>query len=92
MYELERGMATVTRTEEFFDCLPAVKAAFHYTKVFTNKGIDEEEEEEKKAKEEEERNKLAKPDVDDDIEVIKVPVRKVEKTMEYEEFRIFSKP
>ena len=84
MYELEKGMATVTRSEEFFDCLPAVRAAFNFTKVLTNKGVDEDEEEEKKAQEEE--KKMKKPN---EIEVIKVPTRKVEKTLEHEEFRMF---
>jgi hypothetical protein len=84
MYELEKGMATITRSEEFFDCLPAVRAAFNFTKVLTNKGVDEDEEEEKKAQEEEKKKK--KPE---EIEVIKVPTRKVEKTLEYEEFRMF---
>ena len=90
MYELEKGIATVTRSEEFFDCLPAVRAAFNFTKVLTNKGVDEDEEEEKKAQEEkktqEKEKKMKKPD---EIEAIKVPTRKVEKTLEYEEFRMF---
>ena len=74
----------VFTSEEFFDCLPAVRAAFNYTKVLTNKGVDGDEDEEKKAQEEEKKKK--KPE---EIEVIKVPTRKVEKTLEYEEFRMF---
>ena len=30
--QLETGMATVTQTEEFFDCHPAVTAAFRLSK------------------------------------------------------------
>ena len=85
MYELEKGMATVTQSDMFFDCLPAVRAAFNFTKVFTNKGVDEEEEEEEKAAEEAEK----KRENPDEIEVIKAPTRKIEKTLEYGEFRIF---
>ena len=32
MYELERGISTITRSEEWFDCYPAVKTAFKFTK------------------------------------------------------------
>ena len=85
MYELEKGMATVTQSDMFFDCLPAVRAAFNFTKVFTNKGVDEEEEEREKAAEEEEKKK----ENPDEIEVIKAPTRKVEKTLDYGEFRMF---
>ena len=81
LYDLEKGVSTVTQSEELFDCLPAVRAAFHFTKVFYNNGVDEEEEAEKKAKEEENEKK--------DDEVIKAPTRKVEKTIEFHEFRIF---
>ena len=93
LYDLEKGVSTVTQSEQFFDCLPAVTAAFKYAKVFSNNGVDEEEEAEKKAKEEAE--KKAKEDQEgnnkkkDEIEAIKVPIRKVEKTLEYEEFRMF---
>ena len=80
----------VFTSEEFFDCLPAVRAAFNFTKVLANKGVDEDEVEEKKNKEEkkaqEEEKKKKKSG---EIEVIKVPTRKVEKTLEYEEFRMF---
>ena len=75
LYDLERGVATVTQTEEFFDCLPAARAAFKYAKVFSNKGVDEEEE----------RKKEAEQEGDD----IPAPTRIVEKTLELEEFRVF---
>ena len=78
LYDLERGVATVTQTEEFFDCLPAARAAFDYAKVFSNKGVDEEEERKKEAEQEE-----------SDMDAIKVPARKVERTLEFEEFRVF---
>ena len=91
LYDLEKGVNTVTQSEEFFDCLPAVSAAFSYAKVFSNKGVDEEEEAEKKAKEEAEKKakEQEKNKKKDEIEVIKAPTRKVEKTLEYEEFRMF---
>ena len=85
IFELESGVMRVTQSEELFDCLPAVRAAFHFTKVFFNNGVDEEEEAEKKAKEEQEKNK-SNEEVD---EVIKAPTRKVEKTLEFFEFRLF---
>ena len=85
IFELESGVMRVTQSEELFDCLPAVRAAFHFTKVFFNNGVDEEEEAEKKAKEEQEKNKTNE-EVD---EVIKAPTRKVEKTLEFFEFRLF---
>ena len=75
LYDLDKGVATVTQTEEFFDCLPAARAAFNYAKVFSNKGVDEEEE----------RKKEAEQEGDDII----APTRKVEKTLEFEEFRVF---
>ena len=88
LYDLEKGVTTVTQSEELFDCLPAVRAAFHYTKVFFNNGVDEEEEAEKKAKEEEaQKEKSGKKD--DIEEVIKAPLPKVEKTLEFPEFRMF---
>ena len=78
------------QSEEMFDCLPAVRAAFHFTKVFYNNGVDEEEEAERRAKEEKEKqeeNTGAKEEGDEDV--IKVPTRKVEKTLEMDEFRLF---
>ena len=82
IFELEGGVMRVTQSEELFDCLPAVRAAFHFTKVFFNNGVDEEEEAEKKAKEEQEKS-------NEEVEVIKAPTRKVEKTLEFFEFRLF---
>ena len=79
-----------SQSEEMFDCLPAVRAAFHFTKVFYNNGVDEEEEAEKRAKEEKEKqeeNTGTKEEGDEDV--IKVPTRKVEKTLEMDEFRLF---
>ena len=32
MYELEKGISTITRSEEWFDCYPAVQTAFKFTK------------------------------------------------------------
>ena len=32
MYELEKGIATFTRSGELFDCYPAVRTAFKFTK------------------------------------------------------------
>ena len=64
--------------DEFFDCLPAARAAFEYAKVFSNKGVDEEEERKKEAEQE-----------GDDANATKAPTRKVEKTLEFEEFRVF---
>lgn len=84
IFELESGVMRVTQSEELFDCLPAVRAAFHFTKVFFNNGVDEEEEAEKKAKEEQENSKS-----NEENEVIKAPIQKVEKTLEFFEFRLF---
>ena len=39
--DLQRGLAIVMRAGGVFDCLPAVRAAFDYAKVFSNKGIVE---------------------------------------------------
>ena len=36
--QLETGMGTVTRSDDFFDCHPAIQTAFKYTKVITNWG------------------------------------------------------
>ena len=32
MYELEKGIAVFTRSEDWFDCYPAVQTAFKFTK------------------------------------------------------------
>ena len=53
VHELESGMATVTRSEDFFDCLPAVQEAFKFTKIIYGDGEDkpgEDEENEGKVK------------------------------------------
>ena len=105
MYELEKGVATVTQSDEFFDCLPAIRAAFNFTKVFTNNGVDEEEQAEiiefhctkvftnngvnDKAESEKIRDEEEKKKTHNELQVIKAPTRKVEKTLEYEEFRMF---
>ena len=39
--QLETGMGTVTRSDDFFDCHPAIQTAFKYTKVVTNWGKTE---------------------------------------------------
>ena len=74
LYDLERGVANVTQSEEFFDCLPAARAAFDYAKVFSNKGVDEEEEKKKEAEKDENEKALS---------------RKVEKTLVFDEFKVF---
>ena len=33
---MAKGVSTVTQSEELFDCLPAIRAAFHFTKVKKN--------------------------------------------------------
>ena len=76
--ELENGVTRVTQSEDLFDCMPAVRSAFHFTKVFFNNGVDEEEEAENKAKEEQEKEAKEK-----------APTLKVEKTLEFFEFRMF---
>ena len=43
--QLETGMGTVTRSDDFFDCHPAIQTAFKYTKVITNWGKIEKDEE-----------------------------------------------
>ena len=37
--QLETGIATVTRSDDFFDCHPAIQAAFKFTKLVTNRGV-----------------------------------------------------
>ena len=50
--QLETGMGTVTRSDDFFDCHPAIQTAFKYTKVITNWGkIEKDEETNNKRKE-----------------------------------------
>ena len=39
--QLESGMATVTRSEDFFDCFPAVKQAYKTTKDISREPIAE---------------------------------------------------
>ena len=48
--ELESGMATVTRTEDFFDSLPAVQQAFRFTKIISTEGEDQDRDNEGKPK------------------------------------------
>ena len=48
--ELESGMATVTRTEDFFDCLPAVQEAFRFTKIISTEGEEQDNDNEGKPK------------------------------------------
>ena len=35
IFELEKGVATITQSEEWFDCFPAINAAFTFAKMFT---------------------------------------------------------
>ena len=51
MSELLKGVATVTQSEDFFDCYPAVRAAFNLAKLFYN-GIEEENEADEKLEDE----------------------------------------
>ena len=48
LYEVRTGIATLSQSEDLFDCFPAINAAFDYTKSFSNQGkeIDENENEE----------------------------------------------
>ena len=43
MYELEKGIAIFTRSGELFDCYPAVRTAFKFTKKLHMAGEDYEE-------------------------------------------------
>ena len=85
VFDLEKGVAAVTQSDEFFDCFPAVTAALNYAKVFSNKGIDEEEEERKMAEEQ----MKSEEEKENANEAAKAPRRKVEKTLEFGEFRMF---
>ena len=85
MNDLEKGMATVTQSEEFFDCLPAVKTAFNFTKLLTNKGVDEDEEVDELVGAEESKDK----ETSDGVDNIEVPTRQIEKTLEYGVFQMF---
>ena len=51
MFELDKGISTIMQTEEFFDCYPAVKAAFGYTKAYFKQGEEVEEAEDEKVEE-----------------------------------------
>ena len=48
IFELEKGIATITQSEELFDCYPAINAAFAFTKLYSKQGqeLDENENEE----------------------------------------------
>ena len=48
MYELEKGIAVFTRSEEWFDCYPAVQTAFKHTKGLdiSDEGDDEDKDKE----------------------------------------------
>ena len=83
--DLEKGMATVTQSEEFFDCLPAVQTAFNFTKLLTNKGVDKDDEVGELVEAEEMKDKETSEGVDN----IEVPTRRIEKTLEYGEFQMF---
>ena len=47
IFELEKGIATITQSEELFDCFPAINAAYAFTKSYSKQGqeLDENEEE-----------------------------------------------
>ena len=34
LFELEKGIATITQSEELFDCYPAIKASFEFTNLY----------------------------------------------------------
>ena len=40
MFELEKGIATISQSEELFDCFPAIKAAFGFAKSYSKQGKD----------------------------------------------------
>ena len=48
LFELEKGIATISQSEELFDCFPAVNAAYDFTKSYNNIGkcLDENDENE----------------------------------------------
>jgi hypothetical protein len=48
IFELEKGIATITQSEELFDCFAAINAAFAFTKSYYKQGqeLDENENEE----------------------------------------------
>ena len=40
MFELEKGITTITQSEELFDCYPAINAAFQFTKSYAKQGVE----------------------------------------------------
>ena len=58
MYELEKGIAVFTRSEEWFDCFPAVQTAFKHTK-----GLDISDEGDEKVKDNELEGTCGKADI-----------------------------
>jgi hypothetical protein len=75
----------VCQTEDYFDCYPAVQAAFQYAKVFGNGGVDENEELKKAAGTEEEKDVKAKEETLEE----KATKGKVETSLDYSLFRVF---
>ena len=56
--ELEQGIATITQSQPFFDCYPAISCAFDYTRNFANKRREMEEDLENYWQEEPEEDSL----------------------------------
>ena len=42
MSELFKGVATMTQSDEYFDCYPAISSAFKYAKLFSKEGVADE--------------------------------------------------
>ena len=80
----------VCQTEDFFDCQPAVLAAFKYSKIFSNGGVDWEEEERKAAKEREEKGEEEKEKTEEEEQKEQELLRNRE-SLKLEEFRVFLK-
>ena len=57
LYELEKGVATITMTEEWFDCYPAIQTAFKFTKLMldTDKDLEHDEDDVAKTEADEEK-------------------------------------
>ena len=56
--ELEQGIATITQSQPFFDCFPAISCAYEYTRNFANKMREVEEDFENYWQEEPEEDSL----------------------------------
>ena len=78
VFEVASGVEVVTQCGEIFDCLPAVETSFKFTKLAAKDGLGEET-----------SQPTEKTAVKDEEEVEASTTRKAEKTLKFDEFRMF---